>query len=90
MSEVKLLISATLSHTNYTSYCAHVAAASSCYMSVTPQPFTDTLMQRLLLKLVCVVPGGNCQIWLFANVAFLIVEVNEAAAALRNESIASY
>lgn len=30
-----------------------------------------------------VVPGGNCQILLFANVAFLIVKVNEVAAVLK-------
>lgn len=32
-----------------------------------------------------VVPGGNCQILLFANVAFLIVKVNEVAAVLKKK-----
>lgn len=51
---------------------------------------SQTLLHNDFFLNYSVVPGGNCQILLFANVAFLIVKVNEVAAVLKNESMASY
>lgn len=44
---------------------------------------SQTLLRNDFFLNSFVVHGGNCQILLFANVAFLIVKVNEVAAVLK-------